>query len=113
MGEKSASDEQRIINFITRHIHGDYVSEYFKQKPLTKRSKNSPNRWKKLGIKGRFLNQSKTISHIFQTFSNPTKLLEKYNIKSALIYECDENISLRTATDYIRRLLTVSVQLDN
>jgi len=80
ISEQSASDEQRIINFITRHIHGDYVSEYFKQKPLTKRPKNSPNRWK--------------------------KLLEKYNIKSALIYECDENISLRTATDYIRRLLT-------
>ena len=45
--------------------------------------------------------------------SNPAKLVEKYNIKSALIYECDENISLRTATDYIRRLLTVSVHFDN
>ena len=35
--------------------------------------------------------------------------MENYNVKSALIYDCDENISLRTAIDYIRRLLTVSL----
>ena len=85
LSEQSASDEDRIIRFIRNHLDADHIQQYFKQENLKYQFNPGTNRW--------------------------AKLLEKHQVKSGVIYECEGELSLRTALDYARRLLTVRLTI--